>query len=45
MTPEEAKKNLNTQLQEVLKWHFSEDTGTPFWLDWKKMQVGTQSRR
>ena len=36
MTPEEAKENLNTQLQEVLKWHFSEDTGTPFWLDWKK---------
>ena len=36
MTPEEAKENLDKQLHEILNWHFSEDTGTPFWLDWKK---------
>ena len=36
MTPEEAKENLDNQLHEILNWHFSEDTGSPFWLDWKK---------
>ena len=36
MTPEEAKENLDKQLQDILNWHFSDDTGSPFWLDWKK---------
>ena len=35
MTPEEAKENLDKQLQDILNWHFSDDTGSPFWLDWK----------
>jgi hypothetical protein len=36
MTTEEAKEMLDNQLREILTWHFSEQTGCPFWLDWKK---------
>jgi phenylacetate-coenzyme A ligase PaaK-like adenylate-forming protein len=28
--------NLNQHLQEIIHWHFSDETGCPFWLDWKK---------
>jgi len=36
MTADEAKAQLDSQLRDVLQWHFSEETGTPFWLDWMK---------
>jgi len=29
----EAKSKLDAQVREVVQWHFSPDTGTPFWLD------------
>lgn len=29
----EAKTKLDAQVREVVQWHFSPDTGTPFWLD------------
>lgn len=29
----EAKVLLDTQVREIVKWHFSPETGTPFWLE------------
>jgi phenylacetate-coenzyme A ligase PaaK-like adenylate-forming protein len=35
MTPEQsAATRLNEHLQEIVRWHFSPETGCPFWLDW-----------
>jgi hypothetical protein len=28
-----AREKLDAQVREVVQWHFSPDTGTPFWLD------------
>jgi len=28
-----AREQLDAQVREVVRWHFSPDTGTPFWLD------------
>ncbi len=33
-----ATKVLNAHLCEIVQWHFSPETGTPFWLDWAKKQ-------
>ena len=33
MTPQQAKEKLDAQVREVVGWHFSPETGTPFWLD------------
>jgi phenylacetate-coenzyme A ligase PaaK-like adenylate-forming protein len=33
-TPEAAKAALNQHLVEIIDWHFSPETGCPFWLDW-----------
>lgn len=29
-----AKEKLNRHLCEIIDWHFSPDTGCPFWLEW-----------
>src|SRR5881394_3184410 len=34
LTSEQAKAELETHLQEIIAWHFSPDTGCPFWLEW-----------
>ncbi|MFT4548350.1 MAG: hypothetical protein ACI9MB_002302, partial [Verrucomicrobiales bacterium] len=34
MTVDQARDELNDHLRETLAWHFSPDTGCPFWLDW-----------
>jgi phenylacetate-coenzyme A ligase PaaK-like adenylate-forming protein len=31
-----AKSQLDTQVREIVRWHFNPDTGTPFWLDKSK---------
>lgn len=31
-----AQQELNKHLQEIITWHFSPETGTPFWLDFAK---------
>ncbi|MEW6305679.1 MAG: hypothetical protein AB1705_19545 [Verrucomicrobiota bacterium] len=31
-----AKAQLDAHAVEIVKWHFSPDTGCPFWLDWAK---------
>jgi len=33
---QEAKEQLDAHAVEIVKWHFSPETGTPFWLDWAK---------
>ncbi len=29
-----AENELNDHLIEIINWHFSEETGTPYWLNW-----------
>lgn len=29
-----AQAELEAHLQEIIQWHFSPETGSPFWLDW-----------
>jgi hypothetical protein len=31
-----AKAQLDGHLREIIQWHFSPETGCPFWLDWAK---------
>ena len=35
-TAEQAQAQLEAHLQEIIAWHFSPETGCPFWLDWAK---------
>lgn len=34
MTADEAKAQLDDRVREMMAWHFSAETGCPFWLDW-----------
>ncbi len=36
MTEDEAKQQLDARVREIIGWHFSEETGCPFWLGWMK---------
>lgn len=29
-----SKEKLDAHLREIIKWHFSPETGSPFWLEW-----------
>lgn len=40
----QAAQELDLHLREILNWHFSEETGCPFWLDWMR-QAGWDPRR
>ncbi len=31
-----AQEKLDAHVREIVQWHFSEQTGCPFWLDWMK---------
>ena len=33
---QEAKTQLDAHAVDIMKWHFSPETGCPFWLDWAK---------
>ena len=33
---EAAKQALDAHVQEIVRWHFSEETGTPVWLQWAR---------
>ena len=41
----QAADELNAHVVEIIKWHFSPETGCPFWLDWQRNKTGIQSRR
>src|SRR6266850_4285004 len=32
----QAQQKLDTHVRETIVWHFSPETGCPFWLDWAK---------
>ena len=32
----DAKKKLDAHVREMIKWHFSSETGSPYWLEWAK---------
>ena len=34
MTPAEAQTQLDERVREIINWHFSPETGCPFWLEW-----------
>src|SRR5438046_2234913 len=31
---ESAQLTLDAHVREIIRWHFSPETGSPFWLDW-----------
>ncbi|SVA38885.1 uncharacterized protein METZ01_LOCUS91739, partial [marine metagenome] len=31
---EAAKAALDAHVDEIIQWHFSPETGCPFWLEW-----------
>src|SRR5258708_5792372 len=33
---ETAREKLDGHVREIVQWHFSPETGSPFWLDWAK---------
>ena len=33
-TPDQAQAQLDAHLREIIQWHFSPQTGCPFWLEW-----------
>lgn len=35
-TVKAAQEKLDAHVREIIKWHFSPETGSPFWLDWAK---------
>jgi len=35
-TVEEARERLDAHVREMVQWHFSEETGCQYWLDWLK---------
>ena len=37
-TVKQSANELDAHIAEIIKWHFSPDTGSPFWLDWAKQQ-------
>lgn len=41
---EEAAAALDLHVKKIINWHFSPETGTPYWLDWAK-QCGWDPRR
>jgi len=32
----QAAQSLDEHVAEIIHWHFSENTGCPFWLNWAK---------
>ena len=34
--PNESDGSLDAHVRSMVSWHFSEETGTPYWLDWAK---------
>ncbi|MDG2399411.1 MAG: hypothetical protein P8M04_02455, partial [Akkermansiaceae bacterium] len=36
LTVEEARAQVDSRTKELINWHFSPETGCPYWLDWAK---------
>jgi phenylacetate-coenzyme A ligase PaaK-like adenylate-forming protein len=39
-----ARERLDAHLRETIEWHFNQETGTPFWLEWAE-RAGWDPRR
>ena len=39
-----ARETLDAWVREVVQWHFSPETGAPFWLEWAR-QAGFDPRK
>ncbi|MFN3484857.1 MAG: hypothetical protein ACK44W_05175, partial [Planctomycetota bacterium] len=39
-----AREELDAHVREIIQWHFSPETGTPFWLEWAR-KAGWDPRR
>ena len=39
-----AQDQLDAHVREIIAWHFSPETGCPFWLDWAR-QAGWDPRQ
>ena len=35
-TPAQAQTQLDTHVRDIIAWHFTPETGCPYWLDWAK---------
>lgn len=35
-SPEQAQQALDAHVRDIVAWHFSPETGCPFWLEWAK---------
>lgn len=44
MPIKDATQQLDAHVREIISWHFSADTGCPFWLDWAQ-QAGWDPKR
>ncbi len=40
-----AQDQLDAHVREIIAWHFSPETGCPFWLDWAERPAGTHDRK
>ena len=38
-----AAQKLDAHVREIIQWHFSPETGCPFWLDWAKKNFDPRS--
>jgi phenylacetate-coenzyme A ligase PaaK-like adenylate-forming protein len=36
LTAQTAAEQLDAHVREIIQWHFSPETGSPFWLEWKQ---------
>ena len=46
MTPDAARAALDAHVRETMQWHFSPETGSPFWLETrKKLDFDPRTRR
>ena len=36
MNPKQAREALDAHVRDTMRWHFSPETGSPFWLEFAK---------
>jgi hypothetical protein len=40
-----AQEQLDAHARDIVKWHFSEETGCPFWLEWARKAGWNPARK
>ena len=41
----QARERLDAHVRDMMQWHFSPETGSPFWLDWAKQNATFDARK